>query len=43
VAIDKADKKTEKTNGKTYCVRKLTKECLRQTYDALQPETSHKS
>jgi len=26
VPIDKADKKTEKTNGKTYCVRKLSKE-----------------
>lgn len=43
VPIDKADKKTEKTNGKTYCVRKLTKECPQQTYDAPQPETSHKS
>ncbi len=40
--FDKADKKTEKTNGKTYCVRKLTKECPRQTYDALQFENSHK-
>jgi len=43
VPIDKADKKAEKINGKTYCVRKLTKECPRQTYDAPQLETSHKS
>ena len=41
--LTKRTKKTEKTNGKTYRVRKLTKECPQQTYDAPQPETSHKS